>query len=150
MTDTLQPVFGIEKVYVKDCSLEVPHAPKIFLSREEPELELSVVTEHALIGKDYYEVTVRATVTATQPSDEKTIFVSEATQAGIFIIQNMPEDDLEIILNVAAPNMIFPYLRHTIFVLTSSAGFPSVNLAPYNFEAEYRKRKAQPQSGGLQ
>lgn len=149
MTDTLQPVFGIEKIYVKDCSLEVPHAPKIFLSREEPELDLSVVTEYTQLSQDHYEVTIRATVTATLPSDGRTVFVSEAKQAGIFIIQNMPADDLEIILNVAAPNMLFPYLRHTIFVMTSSAGFPSVNLAPYNFDADFRNRKAQ-QHGGLQ
>ena len=150
MTDALQPVFGIEKVYIKDCSLEIPHAPEIFLSREEPKMELSIVTAHSSINPDYYEVTVRATVTATQASENKTVFVVEATQAGIFLIQNMPADDLEIILNVAAPNILFPYLRHTISILTSGGGFPALNLAPYNFEADYRERQNARQNGELQ
>lgn len=150
MAEEKKPVFGIEKIFIKDCSLEIPHAPEVFLTREEPKMDLQIVTTNAPLNQDNYEVSIRATISATQESDNKTVFVVEATQTGIFFIQNMPEDDLEIILNVAGPNILFPYLRQTISLLTSNGGFPALNLAPYNFEAAYREQKAEEQSAELQ
>ena len=138
-----QPIFGIEKIYVKDLSLEIPHAPDVFLTGEQPQVDVQLHNEGALIGEGLYQVVL--TVTVTAKTGEKTMFLVEAAQAGIFQIRNVPETDLEPLLATACPNILFPYARETVSDVISRAGFPPVYLAPVNFEAIYLQRLQQAQ-----
>ena len=138
-----QPIFGIEKIYVKDLSLEIPHAPDVFLTGEQPQVDVQLHNEGALIGEGLYQVVL--TVTVTAKAGEKTMFLVEAAQAGIFQIRNVPKTDLEPLLATACPNILFPYARETVSDVISRAGFPPVYLAPVNFEAIYLQRLQQAQ-----
>ncbi len=142
-----QPTFQIEKVYVKDVSLEIPHAPQVFTEQVQPQLEVQINTAAGKFSEPYYEVTVTATVTAK--SGEKTVFLAEAVQAGIFQLRNVPEEELGPLLGIGCPTILFPYLRETISDLIQRGGFPPVLLAPMSFEALYVQRlQQQQQSGG--
>lgn len=136
-----QPVFSIEKIYVKDISLEVPNAPQVFLEQAQPEIDMQIASEGKQIDDGYFEVTLTVTVTAKLP--EKTVFLAEVAQAGIFQIQNVPVEDIDPILGVACPNILFPYARETVSSVVGRAGFPPVLLAPINFEALYMQQRAQ-------
>ena len=138
-----QPIFGIEKIYVKDLSLEIPHAPDVFLAAEQPQVDVQLHNEGAAIGEGMYQVVL--TVTVTAKVGEKTIFLVEAAQAGIFQIRNVPDTDLEPLIATACPNIIFPYARETVSDVINRAGFPPVYLAPVNFEAIYLQRLQQAQ-----
>ncbi|MBP9539999.1 MAG: protein-export chaperone SecB [Vitreoscilla sp.] len=133
-----QPVFSIEKIYVKDLSLEVPHAPQVFLTNESPEVEMKVATRGDKIEDGFYNVSVTVTVTAKLENEEKTMFLSEVTQSGIFRIDNIDAEDVNLLLGVACPNILFPYAREAISTTVTRAGFPPVMLAPINFEAMYQ------------
>lgn len=139
--------FQIEKVYVKDVSLEIPNAPNVFLEQQQPQLEVRIDTSAEAFADGYYEVTVSATVTAR--AGERTIFLVEAAQAGIFAVRNVPAQELDPLLGIACPTVIFPYLRETISDLVVRGGFPPVLLAPLSFEALYLQRM-QAQQGGSQ
>lgn len=138
MSEQPAPVFSIEKIYAKDLSLEIPHAPQAFLEREAPEIEVQLHSEGSGIEEGMYQVVL--TVTVTAKIGEKTLFLVEAGQAGIFQIRNVPEQDLEPILSVACPNILFPYARETISNVVNRAGFPPMLLAPVNFDALYQQR----------
>lgn len=141
------PVFNIEKIYAKDLSLEIPHAPQVFLDREAPEIEVQLHTEASSVDEGLYEVVLTVTVTAKVA--EKTLFLVEAGQAGIFQLRNVPQEDIDPILSVACPNILFPYARETVSDLVVRAGFPPVLLSPVNFEAMYQQRQmAQQQMPG--
>lgn len=141
-----QPVFSIEKLYVKDLSLEVPNAPQIFLEREAPAIEVQLQTNANELGDDLYEVILTVTVTAkrSENGEDKAFFLVEVAQAGIFQIKNVPESDLQAILAVACPNILFPYAREVVSDAVNRAGFPPVILAPVNFESLHQQRM-QPQ-----
>lgn len=141
-----QPSFQIEKIYAKDVSLEIPNAPQVFMEQANPQLEVQVGTEIQHFGDVFYEVTVSATVTAR--SGEKTVFLAEAVQAGIFSIRNVPAQELDPLLSIGCPTIVFPYLRETISDLVTRAGFPAVLLAPVSFEALYMQRQQQAQQDG--
>ena len=140
----LNPAFSIEKIYVKDLSLEVPHAPAIFLEREQPEIDLQLATAGQALEDGVFEAVI--TVTVTAKLGEKVMFLVEAAQAGIFQIRNVPEEDISGILAVACPNILFPYVRETVSDVVNRAGFPPVLLSPINFEALYAQQMAE-QSG---
>ncbi|MBE0619980.1 MAG: protein-export chaperone SecB [Burkholderiales bacterium] len=142
-----QPTFGIEKIYVKDLSLEIPHAPEVFLSGEQPQVDVQLHNEAAAIGEGLYQVVL--TVTVTAKAGDKTMFLVEAAQAGIFQIRNVPESDMEPLLATACPNILFPYVRESVSDIIGRAGFPPVYLAPVNFEAIYlqRMQEAKEQAG---
>jgi preprotein translocase subunit SecB len=133
-----QPVFSIEKIYVKDLSLELPNAPQCFLERDSAQIAVQMGSAGNAVGEGTYEVTL--TITVTAKIAEKTQFLIEVAQAGIFIIQNVPQEDLEPIVAVACPNILFPYAREAVSDAVVRAGFPPVILAPVNFEAIYRQR----------
>lgn len=141
-----QASFQIEKIYVKDVSLEIPNAPQAFMQQAQPQLEVRIDTSANQFAEGYYEATVSATVTAKV--GEKTLFLAEAVQAGIFQMRNVPADDLKPLLGVACPTILFPYLRETISDLVTRGGFPPVLLAPVSFEALYVQRLQQQQSSG--
>jgi len=134
-----QPVFNIEKVYVKDASLEAPHAPQIFLEPAQPQLEVQLATAATRAADGLYESVV--TITVTAKAGDKTCFLVEVAQAGLFQIRNVPEADLEPILGIACANILFPYARESVADLIARAGFPPVHLAPMNFEAMYAARQ---------
>ncbi len=136
-----QTVFSIEKIYVKDLSLEVPNAPQVFLSAEQPRLDVQLTHSAQALENSLHEVTI--TVTVTAKAGERTIFLVEAAQAGIFQIRNVPAAELDPVLGIVCPNVLFPYARETISDTINRAGFPAVLLAPVNFESLYQQRLAQ-------
>ena len=140
MSEELQPVFSIERLFVKDLSLEVPNAPQIFLEQGEPEVDMRVSTNSEKLEDGYYNVDVTVTVTAKRNA-ERTMFLNEVTQSGIFRLENIPEEDVQLPLGVACPNILFPYAREAISTSVTRAGFPPVLLAPINFEAMYQQQQ---------
>ncbi len=136
-----QPVFSIEKIHVKDLSLEIPNAPKIFLEREQPEVNLQLNNKSEQINEHMYEVLLTATITAR--IKDKVMFLVEVQQAGIFHISNIPEKDVKPLLGITCPNILFPYLRETVSDIVTRAGFPAIILNPVNFEAIYHQNKQQ-------
>jgi preprotein translocase subunit SecB len=141
-----QPSFQVEKLYVKDLSLEVPNAPQVFMQPAQPELEIQVSNGAAQIGDGLFEVVVTVTVTAR--AADKTMFLVEAAQAGIFSVRGVSQDDLDPLLGIGCPTILFPYVREAVSDLVTRAGFPPVLLAPVSFEQIYLQRRqqgAQPQ-----
>lgn len=141
-----QPTFAIEKIYLKDASVEVPNAPQIYLSRETPQVDVQIHTQGGAVDEGIYEVVVTVTVTA-KVEGEKTMFLVEAGQAGVFALRNIPQSDMEPILGITCPNILFPYVREAVSDLVSRAGFPPVILSPVNFEAMYAQNHAQADEG---
>jgi preprotein translocase subunit SecB len=139
--ENAQHIFNIDKIYVKDISLEVPLAPKIFLERESPQVDIRLHTQASTIEEGQFEVVVMATVTAR--IGEKVMFLIEVKQAGIFQIRNVPTEELEPILAVACPNILFPYLREIVSDVSVRGGFAPALLNPINFEALYQQQKQQ-------
>ena len=140
--------FQIEKVYVKDLSLEIPHAPAVFTEQVQPEIQVQINTGAQQFGEGYYEVTVTATVTAKM--GERTLFLAEAEQAGIFSIRNVPASDLGPLLGIACPTVIFPYLRETMSDVITRGGFPPLLLAPLSFEQLYLQQQQAQQGSQIQ
>jgi preprotein translocase subunit SecB len=139
-----QPVFTIEKLYVKDLSVEVPNAPQIFLEREAPRVDIQLSTQAKPIEGGRYEVVLSVTTTASL--GDKTVFLVEAHQAGIFVVRNIPQDSMEPVLGITCPNILFPYARETVSDAITRAGFPPFLLAPVNFEVLYQQRLQQGQT----
>jgi preprotein translocase subunit SecB len=146
MAEEQQPSFQIEKIYVKDVSLEIPGAPQVFLEAQNPQLEIQVRNESARFADGMYEVAV--TVTVTAKAGDRTLFLAEAAQAGIFSVRGVPQADLEPLLAVACPTILYPYARETISDLITRGGFPPVLLAPVSFEALYAQRVQQQAAAG--
>jgi len=134
-----QAVFQIEKLYVKDLSLEVPNAPQVFMQADSPQLEIQVRNEAAQFADGLYEVAVTVTVTAR--AGEKTCFLAEVAQAGIFTARGIAPADLEPLLAVGCPTILYPYAREAISDLVTRAGFPPVVLQPISFEQMYLQRQ---------
>lgn len=139
--DSNRPIFDLHRVYAKDSSLETPHSPLIFKAKWEPELKVNFDTKTSKISDDMYEVALRITITCK--NDEQTAFICEVTQAGLFQMRSIPNEAGEFLLGGTAPNILFPYAREFISNLVARATFPQLNLAPINFEALFRARKAQ-------
>lgn len=144
MAEPIQPVFTIDKLYVKDLSVEIPNAPQIFLEREQPKVDLQIQNGANAISDGVYEAFLTATITAK--IGEKTMFLIEVTQAGIFQIRNLGKEDLEVVMGVGCPNILYPYLREVVSDAATRAGFMPVVLAPMNFEALYVQRMQQQQA----
>jgi len=142
-TEQVQATFNIEKLYVKGLSLEVPHSPSIFLERENPQIDMQMHTENSAVDAGIYEVTITVTLTAKLPSKDKVMFLIEAQQAGIFHVKNIPELELESVLGVVCPNILYPYIREVVTDVSVRAGFAPVLLNPINFEALFQQQKAQ-------
>jgi len=146
MSEPAEPQFQIEKLYIKDLSLEVPNAPEVFLQLENPQLEVQLRNESKRFGDGMHEVVVTATVTAK--AGEKTVFLAEAAQAGIFVIRGVPEADLEPLLGIGCPTILYPYVREAISDLVTRAGFPPVVLAPVSFEHLYMEKQQRQGASG--
>ncbi|HMH17254.1 MAG TPA: protein-export chaperone SecB [Burkholderiales bacterium] len=141
MSEAQQPMFSIEKIYVKDLSLEVPGGPQTFMQSEQPQLEVQLSQQSQRVSDVLFEVTLVITVTAKRT--DKTLFLVEVSQAGVFQIRNVSEADLAPVLGMICPNVLFPYARETVSDIVNRAGFPPVLLAPVNFETLYQQRLAE-------
>ena len=140
MADNLDPVFQIQRVYLKGASLEQPNSPGILLEQESPSVDIQLGVNASPIAEGMFEVSVTATV-QTKIND-KTVFLVEATQAGIFEIRNLPEDQMGQIMGIACPQIVYPYLRGNVADLIQRGGFPPVHLSEINFQAMYDQQQA--------
>lgn len=138
------PVFQLQRVYLKDASLELPNAPQIFLEQEAPQVDVQLEVNHGQILEGIQEVVVRVTTTAK--IKDKVLFLIECKQAGIFEMRNIPTDQVEVILGVVCPGIVYPYLRANVADLISRTGLPPIHLAEINFEAMFQQRLAQQQA----
>ena len=136
-----QPGFSIEKIYVKDASLEIPNAPQIFTDRTQPQVSIELGNYAKVLEEGVFEIALKVTVTSKIA--EKTVFLVEVTQAGIFQIRNVPEENIEMIAGITCPNILFPYAREAVSDLVVRAGFQPVLLNPINFEALFAQQKQQ-------
>lgn len=136
-----QPLFQIEKLYVKDLSLEVPNAPQIFMHAEPPQLEVQISHQAAQFSDGLYDIVVSVTVTAR--AGEKTVFLADVAQAGIFSVRGIPAAEVEPLLQIGCPTILYPYAREAISDLVTRAGFPAVVLQPVSFEQMYVERQRQ-------
>ena len=137
--DNPNPVFQIQRIYLKDLSLEQPNSPQILLEQSQPQVEINLGLAAAPISEGIYEISVTATVT-TKVGD-KTLFLIEAKQAGIFEIRNIPQEQLQPIIGIACPQIVYPYLRAIVSDVCTRAGFPPVLLAEVNFQAMYEAQR---------
>ncbi len=144
--DNLTPVFQIQRIYLKDMSLEQPNSPQILLEQTQPQVDINLALGAEPVADGIYEVTVTATVT-TKVKD-KTLFLVEAKQAGIFEIRNIPEDQLQPIIGIACPGIVYPYLRAIVSDVCTRAGFPPVLLSEVNFQAMYEQQRAAAEAQG--
>lgn len=141
MADMQEPVFQIQRVYLKEASLEQPNSPAILLQSEQPSVDIQLGVEATPLADDVYEVAVTATV-HTQIGD-KTVFLVEAKQAGIFEIRNVPQEQMGPVMGVVCPQIVFPYLRSNVADIVQRAGFPPVHLAEINFQSMYEQQQQQ-------
>jgi preprotein translocase subunit SecB len=135
------PVFQLQRIYLKDASLEMPNAPQIFLENGAPQIEVQLDVNHAPVGGSSFEVVVR--VTATARIADKVLFLVEAQQAGIFELRGIPDGQIGAVLGIVCPGIIYPYLRATVADLLNRTGLPPVHLAEINFEVLYHQKNAQ-------
>ena len=137
----LTPVFQIQRMYLKDLSLEQPNSPAILLEQQQPQVDINLAMSAGGVGDGIFEVTVTATVT-TKLKD-RTLFLIEAKQAGIFEIRHVPDEQLQGILSIVCPQMIYPYLRAIVSDVCTRAGFPPIMLTEVNFQAMFEAQQAQ-------
>ena len=135
------PIFQIQRIYLKEASLEQPNSPAILLEQEQPSVDIQLGVEAKPAADGVYEVSVTATV-QTKIQD-KTVFLVEAKQSGIFEIRNLPDEQMGPIMGIACPQIVYPYLRGNVADLIQRAGFPPVHLAEINFQAMYEQQQAQ-------
>ena len=136
----LAPAFSLQRVYLKDLSLEMPNAPHIFLEQETPTVEIALNVGGERLAETVFEASVRATVTTK--INDKVLYLVEASQAGIFEIANIPEEQLDPLLGIVCPSMLFPYLRANIADAINRTSLPPLHLADVNFQALYEQNAA--------
>jgi len=139
-TEEATPVFQIQRVYLKDLSLEQPNSPAILLEQAQPSVDIQLGVQATPVAEGIFEVAVTATVQTK--IEDKTVFLVEAKQAGIFEIRNVPEEQMGAIVGIACPQIIYPYLRGNVADTITRAGFPPVHLAEINFQAMYEQQQA--------
>lgn len=135
------PTFQIQRIYLKEASLEQPNSPAVLLEQEQPSVDIQLGVEANPVAEGVYEICVTATV-QTKIKD-KTVFLVEAKQAGIFEIRNLPADQMGPIMGIACPQIVYPYLRGNVADIIQRGGFPPVHLAEINFQAMYEQQQAQ-------
>jgi preprotein translocase subunit SecB len=144
-SDAKNPEFAIQRIYVKDLSFEAPLAPAIFQQEWKPQLDLQIQTNSSKLSEGIYEVVLKVVVTAK--SGDKTAFVVELQQAGIFTVHHFPEEQMQHVLNSACASLLFPYAREVISDMAMRGTFPPLYLAPINFDALFAQHLEQQKSG---
>lgn len=140
MSDNATPVFQIQRIYLKDASLEQPNSPAILTSGETPSVDIQLAVAVENVAEGITEVAVTGTVTAK--IQDKVVFLVEVKQAGIFEIRNLPDDQMGPVVGIACPQIVYPYLRGNVADLIQRAGFPPVHLAEINFQSMYEQQRA--------
>ena len=140
------PVFQIQRVYLKEASLEQPNSPAILLQQEQPTVDIQLGVEAAPVADGVFEICVTATITTK--IEDKTVFLVEAKQAGIFEIRNLPQEQLSQIMGIACPQIVYPYLRGNVADLIQRGGFPPVHLSEINFQAMYEQQQGEAAAAG--
>src|SRR3989338_5095496 len=147
MTDqAAQPSFSIQRIYLKDLSLELPNAPAILLEQGQPQVDVQLNLHAEPVTDGLYEVAVTATVTAKV--NDKVLFLVEAKQAGLFEIKNVPQEQMQPIIAIACPQIVYPYLRATVADVLNRTGFPPVHLTEVNFRSMYESQLQQAAAAG--
>lgn len=141
MSEQQDPVFQIQRVYLKGASMEQPNSPAILLEQESPTVDIQLGVNAASVTEGIFEVTVTATV-HTKIKD-KTVFLVEVTQAGIFEVRNLPQEQMGQVMGIACPQIVYPYLRGNVADLIQRGGFPPVHLSEINFQAMYEQQQLQ-------
>lgn len=139
--DSQQPLFQIQRVYLKELSLDQPNSPAIFLQPEAPAIEVSLDVGTEVLGEAVYESTISVTVSGK--IDGKIAFLLEGKQAGIFEVRHIAEAQLGPLLGIGCPSILYPYLRANVADAVTRAGFPPVHLSEINFEVFYQQRQQQ-------
>jgi len=139
----IKPQFAMQRVYLKDASLETPAGPQVFTKAWKPEVKLDLNTRTLALDETHYEVVL--TVTATVNNEDAPSLLVEIHQAGIFMISGLSQDDLEHTLGAFCPNILFPYAREAVDNFITRASFPPLMLAPVNFDALYAQQKQRQQ-----
>jgi preprotein translocase subunit SecB len=139
------PVFQIQRVYLKDLSLEQPNSPQILLEQQQPQVDINLALSAEGVSDGVFEVCVTATVTTKV--GERTLFLVEAKQAGIFEIRNLPQEQLQGVVSVVCPQILYPYLRAIVSDVCTRAGFPPILLTEVNFQAMYEAQQQQAAQG---
>lgn len=140
MSEQENPVFQIQRVYLKDLSLEQPNSPAILLEQQQPSVDIQLGVQAENVAEGIFEVCVVATVQTK--IEDKTVFLVEAKQAGIFEVRNIPDDQMGSVIGVACPQIVYPYLRASVADIITRAGFPPVHLAEINFQSMYEQQIA--------
>ena len=143
-----EPAFGIQRIYLKDLSLEQPNAPQILLLAAEPQVQVELDIAATTLSEGVFEVAIISTVTAKV--DSKVLFLVEAKQAGIFEFSNIPPQQIDPMLGIACPTILYPYLRSNIADIISRAGFQPIHLNEINFHGMYEHRLMQAQQAAGQ
>ena len=139
--------FGIQKVYIKDVSFETPNSPLVFQEQWNPRVNMDIQNSSTRLNDELHEVVLSVTVTVT--ADEKTVYLAEVQQAGIFRISGFADEVTGRMLATVCTNILFPFAREFISDIVTRGGFPQLLLAPVNFDALYlQQQKAQQESGG--
>lgn len=133
--------FLVQKVYVKDISFETPNTPEVFKMEWKPEVEMNMSNKATPIGDDHFDVVL--TVTLTVKIGDKTAYLVEVNQAGIFLIKNLPDDVVDRMLSIVCANILFPFVREAVSDVVTRGGFPQLLLAPVNFDALYEQQKSE-------
>lgn len=134
-----QPQFALQRMYLKDVSFEAPNSPKVFTQQWQPEINLDLNTGAEKLDDQHFDVTLKATITAK--NEGEVAFLIEIVQGGVFLISNVPDEQVEPTLGAMCPTILFPYMREAIDSLATKGGFPALMLAPINFEALYQQQK---------
>jgi len=145
---TSQLELGIQRVYIKDVSFETPNSPEIFTAEWKPNMDINLGTETKKLSDNIFEVVLKVTVTVK--SEEKTAFLAEVHQAGIFMIKGLEESQLAPVFGITCPNILFPYVREAVSDLVNKGSFPQLVLSPINFEALFAQQMQQQQSKDAQ
>ena len=145
------PVFRMQKMYIKDLSFENPNAPDVFLAKGEPKVDVNLSLKHKkLEAEDHYEVTLAITTNVTNSENQKTLFIVEVEHAGVFLLKNIPEEHLPVVLSVEYATLLFPFTRQIISRASVDGGFVPFLMEPINFLALYENSKKQQAEGATQ
>ncbi|HKJ86913.1 MAG TPA: protein-export chaperone SecB [Gammaproteobacteria bacterium] len=142
-----QPVFSLERVYVKDISFEAPNVPEMFAQQGQPEVNVELGTQGRMVS-DQGHVESVLTVTVRSTLEDKTVFIAEVQQAGLFRVSGIPDDQLEQLMGINCPTILFPYAREVISNVVARGGFQQLLLDPVNFQALYEQSREQAAEGG--
>ena len=147
-TDTQQnaqrPEFRMQKMFIKDLSFENPNAPDVYINpqQSEPKVELNLNLNHKKLNDDHFEVTLQVFAKVASKEDDKALFILEIEHAGIFLVKNIPEEHIEMVLGVDCPTLLFPFTRQIVSQVTVDGGFSPFLMEPVNFMALFQNAKA--------